>query len=250
VLLRPSSHKSTFVQMVGRGLRPVDPELYPGTRKEDCLVLDFGISTLTHGSLEQEASLGQGRLTAVNDAPKRECPSCQALVPANSFTCGFCGFALIVCDTLPDGSIQETLREFVLTEIEIFSESPFAWEPLWDGAVLVATAFDAWACIVNFNGQWHAIGQSKAEGVRLLSTGERLLCVAQADDFMRAHGDSDGARKSKRWLSLPVTDQQLRWLGLKTTEALGMTRYRAACHLSWHFNERAIKHKLNMRRAA
>jgi len=35
VLLRPSSHKSTFIQMVGRGLRVVDPEEFPGVVKTD-----------------------------------------------------------------------------------------------------------------------------------------------------------------------------------------------------------------------
>ena len=42
VLLRPSSHISTMIQMVGRGLRIVNPEEYPGVVKTDCVVLDFG----------------------------------------------------------------------------------------------------------------------------------------------------------------------------------------------------------------
>ncbi|NPB73705.1 helicase, partial [Shigella sonnei] len=49
VLLRPSSYKSTMIQMVGRGLRTVDPEEHPGIVKTDCVVLDFGTSSLTHG---------------------------------------------------------------------------------------------------------------------------------------------------------------------------------------------------------
>ena len=57
VLLRPSSHKSTLIQMIGRGLRIVDPQEHPGIIKEDCIVLDFGTSTLIHGSLEQEIQL-------------------------------------------------------------------------------------------------------------------------------------------------------------------------------------------------
>ncbi|MEW8315464.1 MAG: DEAD/DEAH box helicase [Candidatus Thiodiazotropha endolucinida] len=42
ILLRPSSYKSTLIQMVGRGLRTVDPNEYPGITKSDCIVLDFG----------------------------------------------------------------------------------------------------------------------------------------------------------------------------------------------------------------
>jgi superfamily II DNA or RNA helicase len=54
VLLRPSSYKSTMIQMVGRGLRTVNPEEYPGVVKTDCIILDFGTSSLIHGSLEQD----------------------------------------------------------------------------------------------------------------------------------------------------------------------------------------------------
>ncbi len=54
VLLRPSSYKSTMIQMVGRGLRTIDPAEFPGVIKTDCIVLDFGISSLMHGTLEQD----------------------------------------------------------------------------------------------------------------------------------------------------------------------------------------------------
>ena len=64
LLLRPTSFKSTWVQMIGRGLRPLDPHLYPGQIKSDCLVLDFGISTILHGTLEQQVDL-DGKLAAV-----------------------------------------------------------------------------------------------------------------------------------------------------------------------------------------
>src|SRR3546814_7034524 len=35
ILLRPSSYKSTMIQMIGRGLRTVDPERYPGVHKDE-----------------------------------------------------------------------------------------------------------------------------------------------------------------------------------------------------------------------
>src|SRR6056297_3293011 len=57
MLLRPSSYKSTMIQMVGRGLRTVDPAEHPGVIKTDCVVLDFGTSSLTHGALEQDVDL-------------------------------------------------------------------------------------------------------------------------------------------------------------------------------------------------
>src|SRR3546814_6826928 len=59
ILLRPSSYKSTMIQMIGRGLRKVDPERYPGVHKDDCIVLDFGTSVLMHGGIEQAVNLDQ-----------------------------------------------------------------------------------------------------------------------------------------------------------------------------------------------
>ena len=56
ILLRPSSYKSTMIQMIGRGLRIVDPDKFPGVDKRDCIVLDFGISSSLHGTLEQEVN--------------------------------------------------------------------------------------------------------------------------------------------------------------------------------------------------
>ena len=41
ILLRPSSYKSTMIQMIGRGLRKVDPEKYPGVQKDDCIDMRF-----------------------------------------------------------------------------------------------------------------------------------------------------------------------------------------------------------------
>ena len=57
VLLRPSSAKSTMIQMVGRGLRTVNSDEYPEFIKSDCIILDFGTSSLMHGTLEQDVNL-------------------------------------------------------------------------------------------------------------------------------------------------------------------------------------------------
>jgi DNA repair protein RadD len=90
VLLRPSSYKSTMIQMVGRGLRTVDPEEYPGVVKTDCIVLDFGTSSLMHGCLEQDVNL-DGQLHQ-GEAPTKECPECDAEVPLACMECPLCGY--------------------------------------------------------------------------------------------------------------------------------------------------------------
>jgi DNA repair protein RadD len=75
VLLRPSSYKSTMIQMVGRGLRTVDPAEHPGVVKTDCIVLDFGTSSLTHGTLEQDVDLDGHDPSG--EAPTKTCPACE-----------------------------------------------------------------------------------------------------------------------------------------------------------------------------
>uniref|UniRef100_UPI0040472381 DEAD/DEAH box helicase family protein n=1 Tax=Yoonia sp. TaxID=2212373 RepID=UPI0040472381 len=92
VLLRPSSYKSTMIQMVGRGLRTVDPEEHPGVIKTDCVVLDFGTSSLIHGTLEQDVDL-DGK-TETGEAPTKACPACGADIPLACFECPLCGEVL------------------------------------------------------------------------------------------------------------------------------------------------------------
>lgn len=245
VLLRPHSHKSVMVQCIGRGMRTVDPELYPGVVKTDCIVIDFGVSVLMHGSLEQDISLEYTAPVHKGVGLQKPCPQCESLVPVNSFVCQLCGFQLIVVDADAPDQFREVLDAFTLNEISIFDASPFLWEELWDGSVLVATAFDAWACCVFKDGQWHAVGATKTDGIKLLSTAatDRLVAISRADDFMREHGDTEGARKSKRWLKEPASEAQLGYLRLPPTD-LSMTKYRAACFLSFEFNKGAIKNKL------
>ena len=122
VLLRPSSYKSTMIQMVGRGLRTVDPAEHPGIVKTDCIVLDFGTSSLTHGTLEQDVDL-DGRDPTPGEAPTKTCPDCEAEIP----------LALTrMPDLRPrcsaDGEVAGRTAarpSFVMTEIDLLKRSSF-----------------------------------------------------------------------------------------------------------------------------
>lgn len=254
LLLRPASYKSTMIQMIGRGLRTVDPDRYPGIVKDDCIVIDFGTSILLHGSLDQDVSLdGSGT---------KDCPECNAVVPTQCPDCPICGY--VWPKPLDEdeagapgagggGDQRAQLSEFRLTEVDLINLSPYQWEPFHDGVVTIASAFDAWAAIVHYHGRWHAIGGMKGEGVKYIANNsERIIALAAADDFIRERGDSDGASKTRRWLSEMPTDKQLQILQVdhQTAVALGLTRYRATCGLTWKFNERAIRARLEGTRLA
>ncbi len=243
VLLRPCSFKSTMIQMIGRGLRKVDPEKHPGVVKSDCIVLDFGYSILTHGGLETDIAL-----EPVKGAAKmKPCPECGMQVPLGSAVCP-------ACDHIFDGVARRQkeaeekgiLEDFQLTEVEIIEMSPFKWEFFWDGMMTMANAMSAWACIVRHNGkEWVIAGQDGNASTRLIAvTTDRLQAMASADDYLRENGDKDASRKTKRWLHEPPTDKQLQLLGLDQMSAMGVTKYRASCMLTWKFRERAIKIKI------
>src|SRR6056297_2514780 len=239
VLLRPSSYKSTMIQMVGRGLRTVDPEEHPGIVKTDCVVLDFGTSSLIHGTLEQDVDL-DGK-TGTGEAPTKTCPACAAEIPLAATECPLCGEVLLQ-DEGETGADAVPLSGFVMTEIDLLKRSSFAWVDLFgtDDA-LMATGFTAWGGIFWLEGVWYAIGGAKGERPRLLGVGERTVCLAQADDWLNTHESDESAFKTRGWLRQPPTDKQLKYLPPECRHDFGLTRYRASALMTFGFNKRAIR---------
>ncbi|WP_424973478.1 DEAD/DEAH box helicase [Dinoroseobacter sp. S124A] len=243
VLLRPSSYKSTMIQMVGRGLRTVNPEEHPGLVKTDCVVLDFGTSSLIHGTLEQDVDL-DGKI-GTGEAPTKTCPACAAEIPLAATECPLCGEVLLQ-DEGETGADAVPLSGFVMTEIDLLKRSSFAWVDLFgtDDA-LMATGFTAWGGIFWMEGVWYAIGGAKGERPRLLGVGERTVCLAQADDWLNTHESDESAFKTRGWLRQPPTDKQLKYLPPECRHDFGLTRYRASALMTFGFNKRAIHAAVN-----
>ena len=238
VLLRPSSYKSTMIQMVGRGLRTVDPEEFPGVVKTDCVVLDFGTSSLIHGTLEQDVDL-DGK-TSCGEAPTKACPSCGADIPLASGECPICGDAFDEEEGGP-GVTATPLSGFLMTEIDLLKRSSFEWVDLFDTEeALMATGFNAWGGIFWFEGQWYAVGGRKNAATRLLGIGERSVCLAQADDWLNEHETDESAFKTRGWLNQPATEKQLKYLSPEARSDFGLTRYKASALMTFGFNKREI----------
>lgn len=242
VLLRPSSYKSTMIQMVGRGLRTVDPVEHPGVVKTDCIVLDFGTSSLTHGTLEQDVDLDGA--TGTGEAPTKICPECEAAIPLACRECPICG-ALLVEEDKPEsreGELDGALSGFVMTEIDLLKRSSFEWVDLFGSEdALMATGFTAWGGIFWMAGLWFAVGGAKGETTQLLGIGERAICLAQADDWLNDHETDESAFKTRGWLNQPATEKQLQYLSPAARGDFGLTRYKASALMTFGFNKRVIR---------
>lgn len=272
VLLRQCSEKGPMIQMAGRGLRTVDPELYPGVVKKDCIILDFGTSLLTHGNLDQEDGLHQeGADKEKGEAVMKTCPTeyapgmvyrfpdkngaegCGAEVPVQTRTCPICGFTF----ERVDKQDEQVCTEISLTELDILNQSPFLWQDVFGTDMcLMASGFAAWAGVFSPDrGEtWVALGKKQDEKkvYQLARTG-RMQALSASDDFLRNYETDGAAKKSKRWLNEPATAKQvelLNKLGYQLQQDMfgnsGMTKYMASCVTNFFFNRTAIERALGV----
>lgn len=90
VIARATQSTSLYVQMIGRGLRT-----YPN--KENCLIIDFGRNTLTHGTLDNIVPVVIGNRTKKKDKKleeeikAKECIKCHRLNEKSVTHCIECG---------------------------------------------------------------------------------------------------------------------------------------------------------------
>ena len=239
VLTRPCSQKGTMVQMIGRGLRTIDPEEFPGVVKTDCVVLDFGTSVLTHGSLEDAVDLDDREK---GEAPLKECPECESYVPMGVQECPVCGYLFE-----SEKEEKEELSAFTMTEYDLMQMSPFRWIDLFgDGSLRMATGFEGFVGVANTSKLSVAFGKRKKGKVRVLAVGGKPQATAAADDFLRDIEDGSAAKKTKRWLDQNLTDTQRNHLATQGIEVNGFdfswTKYKAACMLSFMWNRSPIEH--------
>ena len=239
ILTRPCSQKGTMVQMIGRGLRIVDPELYPNTVKTDCIVMDFGTSVITHGSIDDVANLDGRDKAAEGDAPTKICPECDSEVHARVSECPICGHEFVAEE-------KASLEKFVMTEYDLMQLSPFMWiNPFQEGNALMAMGFQGFAFVGHMkDNMWVAMVKQNKGRVRTVAIGEKVHAMSAADDFLREIEDSDAANKTKRWLNNRATDKQRSLLldqGIQVNAMdFSWTKYKAGCALNFCWNKDAM----------
>lgn len=202
-----------MIQMIGRGLRTIDPKLYPKVVKLDCLVLDFGISTILHGNLEQAIDLN------AKEEGHRECPDCKRQIPKSVEICPLCN-ADIEEEIERQKVVKEqrVLENFTMREINLLEKLTFAWTDLKiSNEGMLATGFNSWACVFKNNDIWLTVcgGKNRYEysiETQLVYKGGKLQALAAGNDFLYKHETHDSATKVGYWRSELPTKKQRKWL--------------------------------------
>lgn len=228
VLLRPSSYKSTMIQMVGRGLRP-----YPG--KLECKILDFGMSSVIHGSLEQDIGLESEKKKQL----MKECPSCNTSIPRNKKECPECGHEFKKRLRKPIQQDNAPPIELGLKEIRMIEDSPFRWVYLEKEEVLVASSVQAFVMIKHVKKSiFRLYGNLRNEPLSHIGDGPRCDCLYYGDKFLRKHTQGSWSHKDAGWLKDPPTDKQIRFL--MPFNVTPKDKYEASAFISYHINKSYI----------
>ena len=244
ILLRPSSFKSTMIQMIGRGLRVVDPLIHPNVTKNDCVILDFGTSSLTHGCLEVDANLEVIKKKGVKQQSnsQKQCSGCNSLIPVQSNQCPLCEADL---SRESQEVAKQELKDFNMLEIDILTaKSNFQWCDLFgDESSFMAVGFNVFAGVFLLNNNWYAVGENEFD-IEILFIGTKQICLAKADDFLNKYETYENAHKSNKWLNQPASTRQINCLPKIYRNDFSLTKYKAACLLKFHFNKTDIQNLL------
>lgn len=215
VLLRQSSYKSTMVQMIGRGLRTIDPVIYPDIIKKDCVVLDFGISTMLHGSLDQMINLRS------KNKGFKICPLCKKKIPKEAEECPLCNADLVEQEQSDDKNqkAKTILSKFEMAEIELLERVNFHFTEFEDNSLL-ASGFSTWSYVHRKGDIWVSVGGAQQKNfmnhdsvpdipTRVIYQGGKLEAIAVANDFLSLYEKEETAMKSAKWRNEKPTERQL-----------------------------------------
>ena len=237
ILARPCANYSTMVQMIGRGLRAA-----PLIGKDDCIILDFGASLVTHGTITKPVTVVgkkpmstvvtcQGCGAVYDRAEHKECPECGCRPPRQSIV----GTRLRERD---DGTLIPP--EIELTEIDILEGTGLRWTKI-DGLACWATVGrKAWGIVAKGrDDRWRGVVGGRGVKLGVVGFGESLEEVASAVQvaFLRL-----GNETPKHWFSRPATVAQrnlLKQFGAPVDRDMKM--FEAACKLAFLLNSKRME---------
>lgn len=254
ILLRQSSYKATMIQMIGRGLRPIDATIYPDIVKRDCMVLDFGISSILHGSLEQWVELE----LKGEEGKNKSCPECEGIIPSRISECPLCACDLTALSYKKVTKQKAEIENIFMSEVELLQHSNFTWTELGHD-IRMASGFNSWCCVIRQDDIWLSIGGGSRRNSRLKSDiptsviyqGDELCAMAAGNDFLNCFEDSTFAKGGATWRELPPTELQINRLPLNIQEKClkdsSLTRGDVSAILSYVYSAQGKLKELGIR---
>jgi len=230
ILLRQSSFKSTMIQMIGRGLRTIDATIYPDIIKQDCVVLDFGISTILHGSLEQDVDLEIERVKKIKkEGKKKNCKGCEKQIPLRTVECPFCGYR-------HEAKIEEDERKVDVLLIDMFKKSELPWFKINENS-FYSSIFSFWCFLTKKDNEWIlSVGKNSKEDkdTDMLYKGDNFKkAISIGNLFMRKNEGLFRIQKNVEMQEQPATDKQLQYIPKKYG---CLSKGQASVVLSFEFN--------------
>ena len=238
MICRPCSFKSTYIQMVGRGLRTYGD-------KDHCIVLDFGLSSSLHGSLEQIIHEEKEHTKKEYREPQKTCPKCEGFIPVRSQICPLCGHDLQNAKDL--SKIAGLENPLTLKEIDALEQSPYRWEEIAVDISLSVGCKSFLALRKNPDETYSIFGgENYNPKAKLLHKGTKQNCLYHGEAYINERETSyNKPCKGTPWHSLAPTDKQLGHLHGVTVK----DRYHASVLLTLKFNNAAITPLLTSKEA-
>lgn len=249
VLLRQSSYKSTMIQMIGRGLRTIDSVIYPNIEKKDCIVLDFGISSVLHKTLDDWVKLERKEDVSAKknkeDGYDQECPKCENLIPLRVKNCPLCGYEF---EQKQMHKLGNTYVFIEMKKIQMISRSQVDWTNVGtaENPIYFCCGFKVWASIIQDNKKWFvSIGSNaKDEDIEseIIHEGDDYQSAFKiAEKFLRNNDTTAGYTKDATWRSMPASEKQLKTLKPKYRKQ-ELSKGEASTLLAFQFNaERQLR---------
>ena len=254
ILLRAFSSQPAMVQMIGRGLRTLDPSLYPDCVKNDCIVLDFGLSVSHHGSIESKVDL----------LPKKKCPACKSFIPSLAKICPQCGTDLerkaqekAEREARKEERRIQRLKNIEMREVALERAYRQREEQRYlmrerrerdrQNRTLVFSQVDESAWIASGSEGYALMTQVGSHSFSLLMKsgdiyetflGTQQECVQAGGRFLRQYGGQFLPFAEERWGDLPPTESQMKVLTNHPHPP--ETRRKASALIAYKFHKREL----------
>lgn len=140
LILRPTASPVLWVQMLGRGTRPVYAPGYDllslegrlaaisASQKQNCLVLDFAGNTRALGPINDPV-LPRKKGEKSGPAPVKLCPNCECYNHASARVCAACGAEFTFLTKLKQAASTEALvKDYEAPKVEIFKVKSITYQ--------------------------------------------------------------------------------------------------------------------------